>query len=391
MQRNFRTPYLTLILVFLISACAAPPSPIATPTLLLTATPTQLPAATLIPTPRFVPTATSAPAALAVTGWDSFSLSALCLEVEQSYPQVENKNFEQPVRASLLKMLAALSVQVLPEDTQDCPVTLTVNIKGSAQSANYESVGTCYTGATISGSLKLVAPGMPAASATINGKRDTSQFVPSASSACSGPQGAPFYDVWPTALVDGMRELWGAPALVAALADPLTRFAASRVLEDLDAEKYADVLVPAYITILVSDDVNAAKAAAIALGQIGEAAAPAVPALIDAMLTAADPVLAMWAVDALFGIGPGATEAVPALLLALDHPDAEVRGLAAHALSAIGDNSQEVIAALIAHTTDSGQSVSMFVMGALNKLTGESFNDASEWQDWWDAQPAQNP
>ncbi len=68
-----------------------------------------------------------------------------------------------------------------------------------------------------------------------------------------------------------------------------------------------------------------------------------------------------------------------------------MRGMAAHALSAIGDDSQEVIAALIAHTTDSGQSVSLFVMGALNTLTGESFNDASEWQDWWDAQPAQNP
>ncbi len=314
MKSRIRTLTFLFLVCIILTACAAPAEPTATPTLMPTTTPTPLPTATPIPTPRFVPTATSAPAALAVTGWDNFSLSALCLEVEQSYPQVEDKNFEQPVRASMLKMLAALGAQVLPEDVQDCPVTLTVTIKGSAQSANYESVGTCYTGATISGSLMLTAAGMPAARATISGKRATSQFTSQSSSACVGPQGAPFSDVWPTALVDGMRELWGASALVAALADPLTRFAASRVLEDLDAEKYADVLVPAYITILVSDDVNAAKAAAIALGQIGELAAPAVPALIDAMLTAADPVLAMWAVDALFGIGPGAVEAVPALL-----------------------------------------------------------------------------
>lgn len=386
MNKRIRMFWLVLFFINQAAACAAPPAPTATPTTLPTQTATIIPTATPLPTPTPTPAPTLAPVPLAVKTWKDFIPTSACLEVEQVYENVEKEGFSQSIRPVLEKVLPALGISVLPEGSQDCPVRVFVSINGKAISAQYTG-GTCYTGATISGRLTLSTADMPDINVSFKGKRETSQMVLQNSAACDGPHGAPFSDVWPTALVDGLRQVWGPPALVAALVHPTTRFAASRVLEGLNLTKYADELIPAYIAVLNSDDADAAKAAAIALGRFGKLAEPAVADLAGA-LKAKDAVLAMWAADALFSIGPAAQGAVPALIEALDYPDTSVKQRAVAALGAIGVDSYEVVDAIITRIfAIPGWSA----VSALKQLTGQKFEDKNEWKNWWQKQPTPAP
>ena len=97
--------------------------------------------------------------------------------------------------------------------------------------------------------------------------------------------------------------------------------------------------------MLALGDVNVVRrASATALGQIGPAAAEAVPALIK-VLGDAERVVRGRAAEALGKIGPAAAEAVPALIKVLG--DAECRPDAAEALGKIGPAAAEAVPALI--------------------------------------------
>jgi HEAT repeat protein len=93
--------------------------------------------------------------------------------------------------------------------------------------------------------------------------------------------------------------------------------------------------VPA-LAELVKKDEKACNFAVQALGQIGPAAAPAVPALV-AVLQEGDQQLQYWVLDTLREIGPGAKEAKNAVVKALNTDDAEQRWEAAAALMAMGE------------------------------------------------------
>ena len=89
---------------------------------------------------------------------------------------------------------------------------------------------------------------------------------------------------------------------------------------------------------LRTGDLEARLEAAWALSQIGEAATPAVPALIEA-LSDDDEGVRLLAASALGAIGPKAVSAAEALRRALNDPDAEVAAQAREALNQIGGSS----------------------------------------------------
>jgi hypothetical protein len=85
---------------------------------------------------------------------------------------------------------------------------------------------------------------------------------------------------------------------------------------------------------LTANDAAVRRRAASALGELGAAASPAVPALVEA-LSDEDATVRRAAAQALGAIGPEASAATPALTGALEDPDAGVRKDAALALVAI--------------------------------------------------------
>jgi len=86
--------------------------------------------------------------------------------------------------------------------------------------------------------------------------------------------------------------------------------------------------------LLSAGDPAVRRSASDALGDLGSAAGPAVPALTRT-LADEDASVRQSAAQALGKIGPASTSAVPALTAALDDPDPEVRASAADALAAI--------------------------------------------------------
>ncbi len=86
--------------------------------------------------------------------------------------------------------------------------------------------------------------------------------------------------------------------------------------------------------LLSAGDPAVRRGASAALGDLGSAAGPAVPALTRT-LADEDASVRQAAAQALGRIGPASASAMPALTAALDDPDPGVRGSAADALAAI--------------------------------------------------------
>jgi hypothetical protein len=142
----------------------------------------------------------------------------LCLQVEQSYPQIEDPTFSQPIEETVQGILIELGLHVVSEGIP-CEATLALSLTGEALGAYYHGVsGPCYTGAEFNGEVTLTMPGREPLSLPISGMRATSDFITSSYDAsCSGEHNAPFESVWPTAVLDGLTYLWGPQVLVSAV------------------------------------------------------------------------------------------------------------------------------------------------------------------------------
>jgi HEAT repeat protein len=97
---------------------------------------------------------------------------------------------------------------------------------------------------------------------------------------------------------------------------------------------------------LQSEDNDARRMAAKALGEGGAESRAAVPALIKA-LRDHDTFVRRFSAQALGDIGPEAHSAVSSLALALDDPKKEVRSAAAYALSKLGPSGVETLIRLV--------------------------------------------
>ncbi len=153
-------------------------------------------------------------------------------------------------------------------------------------------------------------------------------------------------------------------ALFAALADPSepVRAASARALARVEPQ--ADD-VPRLVAALGSEDGYVAAFAAWSLGNLGSAAAGAVPDLVRAL--ARDDTNAVVA-GALARIGPAAAAAVPTLVEALRSEDADRRWRAARTLGRIGPSAEAAVGALAKALADPNGAVRQHAARALGRI-----------------------
>jgi HEAT repeat protein len=119
--------------------------------------------------------------------------------------------------------------------------------------------------------------------------------------------------------------------------------------------------------MLRGGDATAQAQGALGLSKLGPAAAPAVPALIDA-LKSPQTLVRQNAALALGEVGPGAKAAVPALAEALRDREWVVRRQAAVALGRLGPDARPAVPALERLTRDANSLVSKAAREALQKV-----------------------
>ena len=240
---------------------------------------------------------------LVVQYWEDYSVSQLCLTLQETFGAAKTPDTPQPVRETLESLFSVMGIHVLPEGTQECPATLRLALSFTPLRAFYPGKGNCYTGVSMKGSMTISAPSKPSKSVEFNNRVNVSAHTRD----CPNAEGAPFLGAWPTAVLDGLRRLWGAAALKAAFSVPLTRTALLPLLETISLKLYADELVPAYADLLADTDLDIARSAAIALEKFRSLAAPAVPQLTAALNTK-DAQFFLWLGQALVSIGSAAAE-----------------------------------------------------------------------------------
>ena len=114
-------------------ACGVSTAPTPTPTYTSTPAPTRT--STPTPTATPLPTPTPTPLPLQAPDWEGITLHTLCLEVEQSYPEIENKTPERIADAAQ-RVLSGLGLLVVAPGTP-CDATLTVALTGEPLGAEY--------------------------------------------------------------------------------------------------------------------------------------------------------------------------------------------------------------------------------------------------------------
>lgn len=136
---------------------------------------------------------------LQAPGWTGGTVSALCLEVDASF------SGDEPVAEEVERILGNMGIDVVRR-ARDCQATLAIDVTGEALSSNYLGQGTCYTGAAVTGEMRLAAPGQAPLAVELDQRRGP----PARSAVCpSQPRGAPFDLVWIPAILRGLVQLWG--------------------------------------------------------------------------------------------------------------------------------------------------------------------------------------
>jgi len=223
------------------------------------------------PTPD-QPTATPTP-------FPGQGVQTLCLEAEQSYPEIEEE-FSLPIAETVQRILVGLGVQVVAEGTA-CDAALTIGLTGEPLGESYRNAprDPCYAGARVNGEMTLALPGRAPLTLAISGKEPT----PLIAYSCPTKTEAPFDEAWASAALDGLANLWPAnQVFVQALAaeDEDLSVAAAERLGEMGPE---EGVVPALIHALANESWSVRDIAADALGKIGPEAKGAVPALIRAL------------------------------------------------------------------------------------------------------------
>lgn len=319
------------------------------------------PTPTLPPPPTLPPTPTPTPFPVQAPGWGEVTVHTLCLEVEQSYLEIEGKSPE-PIAETVRRILARVGLQVVAEGAP-CDATLTLTLTGWALGTEYMGGAYCYTGAEVSGEMLLTVPGHASLTLPVSAIRRPLGII--AVEDCHREAiDAPFEEVWSEALFGGLAQLWGPQVPIQALGDENedVRAGATRALGKIGSEA-----IPALVQALGNEDKNVHEAAAKALGAIGP---EAVPALIQAMGDE-DEVVRRAAAEAVGWIGQEAVEAIPPLIQALEDEDSSVRWAAAVALGNIGPE-EGVVPALIQALEDENSDVRKVAAGALERIGPEA-------------------
>ena len=220
------------------------------------------------------------PANVVADGWQGARLQTLCLEVRQSFPEIA-PGFTLPVEPALRRLLPRLGIRVAASG-EECDGALSVKLQGQALAADYvcilgKACGHCFTGARVGGELTLTRPDRTPWVRTV----EAGIAPPSSISDCPKvAKEAPLDSVWPRAVLDGLVELWGTPALAAAIGDQETtvRKGAVRLLATQGKEG-----IPILVLALRDKSADVRARAADALGSQGALAGEAVPALVEVL------------------------------------------------------------------------------------------------------------
>jgi hypothetical protein len=285
------------------------------------------------------------------SGWNPLPITTLCLEIDQSYPQIAGE-FSQPIREAAEAILAEMDVAVM-EAGGDCESTLEYSLTGEALWVQWENTPECYNGAEVSGVARLagdITSGdrFPLA---VEGKEP----IPSMNFSCTEqPADAPWERAWTGALLDGLAAVWGPQVLITALDMP--------DLTNNRAEAVADTALKLETSQMLE--------------------------VMGHMLELENPWIRERSIQML---GRAGSEAVPVLIQALDDESGAVRSEAAEKLRNLHSDAIEAVPALILRLDDDVENVRSDALMALRWITEEYDlgEDAAEWQAWWEEQHSQ--
>ncbi|MGQ9628412.1 MAG: HEAT repeat domain-containing protein, partial [Anaerolineae bacterium] len=190
-----------------------------------------------------------------VPGWGEATVHTLCLEVEQSYPDIEGE-FSQPIAETARRILTGVGLQVVDKGAS-CEATLTITLTGQASVAQ-EPSGHFYSIAEFSGNVTLTVPERAPLILPLSGSHSAS--LPGVSYCPGEPTEAPFEKAWPEALLDGLAYLWGPQVSIQVLGDEdeNMRRAAAWTLGSIGPE---EGVIPALIQALGDEDEEVRTAA----------------------------------------------------------------------------------------------------------------------------------
>jgi HEAT repeat protein len=324
-----------IFLTWVLVACSTSqqiPTPIKEPPFTAEFTPTDTrtpkPSPTASLTPTATPTSTPTPTIVPVAepSWKGAVLKSICLQVEQSYPQLE-ESYSQPIEDTVREILLGMGILVKSGEGE-CEADLSIMLKGEVIEESYtvaigENVGEkiqCYSGASMQGELRLTTSEYGTVLYDIS-----MAYSPNFVSYCAEEPSSnvEFSRVWPFPIVYRLTQIWG----------PQVPLQAIRIENLHVKEAAAEVLSR---TELGADKENA------------------IPILVEALKSGSSTIREYVAIT-LGGIGPDAIEAVPVLIEVLEGASPE---------------------------TD--QPEIFQVKSALGNITGLSFHDASHYQAWWD-------
>ncbi len=380
MRKSATLIAIALVALLALAACGGGPSTTSTATPAPSPTVAE-PSPTPSPAPTPFPQEPVQPAVTPALSPDE-AIHTLCLTVEQFYPQIEGEPSEpiaEPITETVGRILTGLGLEVVAEATR-CDATLTFALTGEPLGAGYRGFSDyCYTGAEVEGEMTLAIPDRAPLTLPISGREPTSLTT----TWCRDETDAPFDEVWPIAVLEGLAQLWGIQALIQAqeYEDKEVRGAAAEVLGKIGPE--AVEAPPALIQALKDEEPSVRNAAQEALEKIGPGA---IPALVQALEDKDEDVRksAAWVLSK---IGPEARDAVPALIQTLQDEEPSVRDYAAWALGKIGPEAKEAVPALIQALQDENENVREGASEALEAISGKDFgDDAVRWQQWWEEQ-----
>jgi hypothetical protein len=285
--------------------------------------------------------------------------------------------------------------------TGACDASLTLDVSFTPLSEHYVGIlgpsSDCYTGARVSGSLSLEAPGRTSLEVPISGEQKPTTGV---ISSCPTASEAPFDRIWPGTLVEALGTLLGdqvadaavadrdeairaagvsllggrpsadvVPILLSLLADPDETVRARATYALRDRRPDSPDVIDALIQALEDPSAIVRAGAAGALGEIGTPAARAAPAIME-LASGGETWERTAALGAIEQMGTAASPVVDQLVPLLGDADAQVRQATADALGAIGPAALAAVPALTRLLEDSEWFVKDSAEEALERITG---------------------
>ncbi len=341
-------------------------------------TETTTPTATSTPTPTATPTQTPTPApgaAVMVEGWEDAEVSVICLAIAERYPQTGD-GFSGPVMEMARGLLSELKFS-LTDQGGECDATLTVDVTGTALGDSYQESGFLFTGASYEGTLALSGDGRPEVTRAV-GATLSPPFSAFFLRPPTEPQDAPFDAVSAGLLTDGLAQLWGVDAYVAALRTFRAPDLLRNVVETIDGAIQTGALSSGDAGVVVSE-VRTALDRAVTDSDLARAAAAFFEAFMESGLGTA-------------GSEAVAIEGLTKLLQSYDDTVGlfgiiEVIGDLGTAGS-IGDQHQDpIVVRLIELLDHEFPDLGVAAADALRRITGNDFGvDAERWRAWWEGE-----